>query len=255
MHRISSGGPRMKNRRNFYRILQVQADAPVEVVKASYRTIMTQLKVHPDLGGNHAEAALVNEAFETLSDPSRRAEYDRTIKPLVERKRREARADPSSTPRSARSTQASVAATRPAPPTCSFCNARCSRAQVEWHEGTCSDCGSPLFPAVKHRDGEDARRAIGRVPRNMPMRFWLVTSGTRGHAGTTDDLSLNGMRFVSSTSLPMNARVRIECDFCSAVAVVRDVQRNPTGAGWHCGVEFLTLRFRHDRGGIFSTTA
>jgi predicted transcriptional regulator len=34
----------MKNRRNYYRILQVQPDAPVEIIRASYRTMMRELK-------------------------------------------------------------------------------------------------------------------------------------------------------------------------------------------------------------------
>ena len=65
----------MKNRRNFYRILQVQADAPVEVLKASYRTLMQRLKMHPDLGGDHGQAALLNEAFATLTDPATAANW------------------------------------------------------------------------------------------------------------------------------------------------------------------------------------
>jgi DnaJ-class molecular chaperone len=50
------------NRRNYYRILHVQPDAPTEVIKSSYRTLMQRLKMHPDLGGDHSEAALINEA-------------------------------------------------------------------------------------------------------------------------------------------------------------------------------------------------
>jgi len=66
----------MKNRRNYYRILQVQPDAPPEIIHAGYRTLMLELKRHPDLGGSSDEAALLNEAYETLRDPERRAAYD-----------------------------------------------------------------------------------------------------------------------------------------------------------------------------------
>lgn len=34
----------MMNRRNYYRILQVQPDAPPEIIRASYRTLMKELK-------------------------------------------------------------------------------------------------------------------------------------------------------------------------------------------------------------------
>jgi curved DNA-binding protein CbpA len=37
---------------------------------------MSKLKKHPDLGGNFEEAQAINEAYETLSDPAKRAAYD-----------------------------------------------------------------------------------------------------------------------------------------------------------------------------------
>ena len=49
-----------KNRRNYYRVLHVQPDAPIEVIKASYRALMGPLRHHPDLGGDHETAALIN---------------------------------------------------------------------------------------------------------------------------------------------------------------------------------------------------
>jgi DnaJ-class molecular chaperone len=61
-----------ENKRNYYRVLYVQPDAPMEVVQAAYRTIMQKLKAHPDLGGDHWNASVINEAFETLIDPGRR---------------------------------------------------------------------------------------------------------------------------------------------------------------------------------------
>ena len=70
----------MKNRRNYYRLLQVQPDAPYEIIRASYRTLMKELKCHPDLGGEHFNAYLINEAYETLSDSVKRAEYDKELK-------------------------------------------------------------------------------------------------------------------------------------------------------------------------------
>jgi curved DNA-binding protein CbpA len=70
----------MNNRRNYYRILQVQPDAPHEIIRASYRTLMKELKAHPDFGGEHSSAYLINEAYETLSDRGKRAEYDKKLR-------------------------------------------------------------------------------------------------------------------------------------------------------------------------------
>ena len=48
----------MPNRCDFYRLLQVQPDASIEVIEASYRTLMRQLRMHPDLGGEHTLAGV-----------------------------------------------------------------------------------------------------------------------------------------------------------------------------------------------------
>src|SRR5215218_2791183 len=85
----------MQNRRNYYRILQVQPDAPAEVIRTSYRTLMQRLKMHPDLGGDHWNATLLNEAFTTLNDPDRRAAYDK-MHGFTERQRASASAAPAS---------------------------------------------------------------------------------------------------------------------------------------------------------------
>ena len=68
----------MDNRRNYYRILHVQPGAPTEIIRASYRTLMQRLRAHPDLGGDHWNATVINEAYSVLSDPLKRARYDRS---------------------------------------------------------------------------------------------------------------------------------------------------------------------------------
>ena len=66
-------------RRNLYRILHVQPEAPVEVIRASYRALMSALRAHPDLGGDTARAAQINAAYAVLRDPVQRAAYDRSL--------------------------------------------------------------------------------------------------------------------------------------------------------------------------------
>ena len=65
-----------KNKRNYYRVLFVQPDAPMEIIQASYRTIMQKLKAHPDLGGDTWNASVINEAYQTLIDHEKRVRYD-----------------------------------------------------------------------------------------------------------------------------------------------------------------------------------
>ena len=69
----------MENKRNYYRILHVQPDAPEEVIKASYRTLMQKLRQHPDLGGEHWNASIINEAYRVLTNKQSRAAYDKSL--------------------------------------------------------------------------------------------------------------------------------------------------------------------------------
>ena len=64
---------------DFYKILGVGRGVGQEELKAAYRATMRQ--VHPDLHPGHADstqaAQRVNEAYEVLSNPRRRAAYHR----------------------------------------------------------------------------------------------------------------------------------------------------------------------------------
>ena len=93
-----------------------------------------------------------------------------------------------------------------------------------------------------------------RLPRAMSVTLRATSPTQVMWSGETEDVSLNGMRLLSSMSIPVGARVRVDCGFCSAVAVVKsarvyDVDRRH---GWQCGIEFLTLRLRRTTGGLLS---
>lgn len=226
----------MKKSHNYYRVLHVQPDAPDLVIKASYRTLMQRLHMHPDLGGDHAHAALINEAFRTLGDPVRRARYDKLLQaeaPI-----------PAPPPSSAAE----------ADPQCPFCFEPHHRSDVERPDAVCAACGAALFPAERHVNDGTSRRAIDRLPRNMRVTFVRASSPRTPCKAVTHDLSLNGMRILTHTHLVVDERVIVESDFCSAVAVVRSVRAHSVDPdGWECGVEFLTMRVRHHRGGLIST--
>ncbi len=66
-------------RRNYYRTLNVQPDASIEIIKNNYRTLLQKLRLHPDLGGKNWNARIINEAYNTLRDPVKRAVYDETL--------------------------------------------------------------------------------------------------------------------------------------------------------------------------------
>lgn len=285
----------MKNRRNYYRLLHVGRDAPTAVIQASYRALMQRLKMHPDLGGDHAQAALINEAYATLSDPAKRAAYDRLRPPTGDgvfgRRRADGaalvrepdrRADgevPGGPGRAARGGGPGKAAdaggqaddgkvmsvaravtrlgrmpSAKAMAECAFCAARCPAGHTESPDSTCTQCGSALFAAPKHHVADASRRAIDRLPRTMPVTLRTASSRHVVWSGETEDVSLNGMRLFSCMSIPVGERVRVDCAFCSAVAIVKSTRiHNGDGRhGWECGVEFITLRLRRTRGGLLS---
>jgi curved DNA-binding protein CbpA len=63
--------------RDFYEILQVHRRAEPEVIRAAYRILAH--KYHPDHGGDAARMVDLNDAFDVLGDPVRRAAYDASL--------------------------------------------------------------------------------------------------------------------------------------------------------------------------------
>jgi hypothetical protein len=62
---------------DYYEILQVHPRASAEMVKKAYRTLMGEMRGHPDLGGDEERAKMINEAYTVLGDPDLRRAYDR----------------------------------------------------------------------------------------------------------------------------------------------------------------------------------
>ena len=68
--------------KNYYQILEIQAGAPKEVIKAAYRALVK--KYHPDNYAGDINVANeklreLSEAYEVLVDESKRREYDKQL--------------------------------------------------------------------------------------------------------------------------------------------------------------------------------
>lgn len=86
--------------RTYYDILRISQTASEEEIKAAYRA----LAWNPSAVANQEEVKLVNEAYATLSSPSRREAYDRTLS-----------AEPAAVPESIHTNTAQPPAPEPAP--------------------------------------------------------------------------------------------------------------------------------------------
>jgi curved DNA-binding protein len=65
--------------KDYYAILNVERKATLSTIKQAYRQLARRL--HPDVNPNDEAAAehfkLINEAYEVLSNPTQRRQYDR----------------------------------------------------------------------------------------------------------------------------------------------------------------------------------
>ena len=70
-------------KKNYYEILEINRNASQEIVEKAYKTLAK--KYHPDLQDGDKKAQyeeklkIINEAYEVLSDPEKRKEYDATL--------------------------------------------------------------------------------------------------------------------------------------------------------------------------------
>lgn len=77
---------------NYYAILHISADASQAEIKQAYRQLVRLH--HPDLNAQAQDEAIkrLNEAYEVLSNPRKRAAYDEQIRKARERSAAEQRA-------------------------------------------------------------------------------------------------------------------------------------------------------------------
>jgi len=238
----------MKNRRNYYRILQVQPDASFEVIRTSYHTLMQRLKMHPDLGGDHWNATLINEAYATLTHPGKRAAYDSLIKSFRVQRGEQTRAPLPLLPKL-------VSLPRLNDSRCPFCDARYQDREAQLPDSTCYRCDSPLFSATRHDAGGTTRRLLERIPRRLKVTCSEASRPELSFEALTEDVSLVGMRLSCPCELSPGQRLKIQCSFAEAVGDVIYVvaKFGVIWPRWQVGVHFLTLKFKQVRGVFLST--
>lgn len=230
----------MKNRRNYYRILHVQPDAPLEVIRSSYRTIMQKLRAHPDLGGDEWNAALINEAYAVMTEAEKRAAYDATLQHAtihLGSERSDSGRQPEASPAPSDFSSGQVR--------CTFCDALQQRTGVYRVEDHCVRCNSPLVPVVPLMLENTCKRAIARVATHSDVEFFSRWPQTPPHRGAIVDLSLNGIGIHASLVLSIGTVIKLDSFLLSATARVVNCLSpyGKRGRVHQLGAEFLTLEF------------
>ena len=228
----------MKNRRNYYRLLQVQPDAPIEIIRSSFRTLMRDLKQHPDLGGSTGNATLLIEAYETLSDPMRRAAYDETLPARFNRK----------TTHSPSSEKIQTTGD-----TCLLCGKPLSR-KIEIG-GHCPKCGIPLLNSTHKTSHHSTKRSLDRIKKNEKISYWS-TWPQKPCKARMNDLSPRGMGLLCKEHLAPGTILKISGSKILASAIVTNLREEMKGGRrlYLVGVRFLAVDFEENRGNFISVT-
>jgi len=219
-----------QERRNLYRLLHVQPEAPPEIIKASYRTLMSALRAHPDLGGDGARAADLNAAYAVLSDPARRAAYDQTlrVKPIA----RPAPFDPAQWQAAGR---------------CPLCR---TAFQSRPAGARCLSCDSPLVAAPNGAGA--AAELLGRRggPRFERDQIVMVhRAGAEPQRARLRDLSLSGLSLVCAETVVQGSTLRVVAPAFDAVVLV--VGSKSSNGICHVHARLLTLQLPQAACGVF----
>jgi hypothetical protein len=251
----------MNNRRNLYRILHVQPEAPIEIIKASYRSLMTTLKVHPDLGGNHESAVQINQAYAVLGDPNKRSKYDEMLQSRKSQGRghsvHEAPIDTHESSRPHRSSAYQAvwdddrSPSSAAPQRCLFCGTDLAFApRANKH---CIHCASSLTPA--HPIPNDRLRELfgRRASPRIAKAGVLVIYPSWPHAGYSAklcDLSPSGISMLTAYGASIGQILKFNSDNIKGIARVVSVRAN--GVNFLVHASILTAEFV-SKAGIFVT--
>lgn len=237
----------MKNRRNYYRVLHVQPDAPLEIIKSSYRTLLFKLKKHPDLGGDHWESTLLNEAKEVLIDPRKRSKYDQDfLKPYTRSSQSKSSCAAEHIHPHSSAGMSTVFSDAVSSHTCRFCNKQEQQSLPLMPDTRCSSCHSPLYPTHKIKNSGLSKRVFQRIAKDFVITYFIEWPSLQEYHGQTSQLSPTGMQFCTDQYLLPGKIIKISSRYVEAVAKVIyclniSPPMNPPSPGNIIGVEFLAF--------------
>lgn len=232
------------NRRNYYRILQIQSDAPITVITASYRALKKSLS---------QDAALLDEAYRVLSNPTTREQYDAIFAASLFQVSDEPVQANTNLPEPAvdhkNTSQFAIESYRALiTHFCSFCKTPHVRQTSLYQSETCLECASPLF-VLNHENPEASHRTMMRVNIRGELMFYLFWP-SKPYQGLFQDLSPTGIRFLTKTTLDSHDVIKIDAPNFQAVAEV--THKRYEGNWISVGTRFIAVKFDQCHGNFIT---
>lgn len=242
-----NGQASLLNQRNYYRILQVQPDAPIDTITASYQALRKN---------SSQETALLDEAYRILSNPDARKQYDAIFAGSLFHaagKSANQNTNQSGLPVQVKSTTQFAIESYRAVIThyCLFCKTPFVPQANIYQNESCLECASPLL-VLQHENDPSSRRTMMRINIRGEFVFYLFWPG-RPCRGIFQDLSPTGIRFLTEVMLDPNDIIKIDAPNFQAVAEVTH-KRNEAG-GISVGTRFIAVKFDQQHGNFVTVQA
>ncbi|MDE2387586.1 MAG: DnaJ domain-containing protein [Betaproteobacteria bacterium] len=240
IERERSERPPEVNQRNYYRVMQVQPDAPVDTIKASYRALKRRAAIQ--------DTELLNEAYRVLSNPAMRQRYDAIFAgSLFRAARKTARRniDPAGiVPAEDHAASIDDRHYRPIITRyCPFCKTPNVPQTNLYQSENCLECSSPLL--LLHQENPVTQRTTRRITASGKFMFYLFWPG-KPCQGICQDLSPAGLRFMTHETLNSNDIIKIDAPSFQAVAEVTHQRREDKG--FSIGTRFIAVKFDQQYG-------
>ena len=234
-----------RNRRNYYRILQVQPDAPDIMITACHRILKQN---------SRQDMALLDEAYCILSDPSARTRYDAFLinrsSPVTRKQTATTINLPTviakATIQKALNVYQSLAVKH-----CLFCHTPYVPQADSYPTESCLECKSPL-QTLPHCNFVSSHRAISRIPTGGRFSFHLLWP-SKPHQGVFQDSSPAGIRFIADVIVNPKDIIKIDAPNFQAIAEVTHANHIADKAS--IGTRFLTVKFDRQYGNFVTAQA
>ncbi len=235
--------------KNYYRILQVQPDAPAAIITASYQAL---IKNNPE------NISLLDESYRVLSNEETRKQYDIYLALLAdksdENNTQSHSTNPIVTSKNADNSERTLFL-QPYQAVilhyCTFCKTPYrSQANLYGNEN-CLECASPLT-LLERESLKLFRRTMKRITIQGDFLFYLFWPG-KPYCGFFQDLSSSGLRFWSQQPVDLQEIIKVDASNLQAIAEIThtSAERNGTSVG----ARFITVKFDQIRGNFISAKA